>query len=144
MLKADLLAACAAVGGEEASKQDAFHFLKGYFMYGPAREEGRKRDEKTFEAEAVFMRAKAEFDDVEKAELLKACEVFDLKGATTKREAYDRLVEYFAPCPEERRQCKPPWDNGMTEEQKTTYLKNKEAERRGADAYDAQSAKERR
>ncbi len=86
--KAALLAACAALQLDcAASKNEAFAALKDHFS-APLRAAASA-------AYGVLQRAKAEYDDVDKEELLEACAALGLEGASSKRGAYDLLAARF-------------------------------------------------
>ncbi len=75
------------------SKREAFDALKTHFVDGPSH--AAKAAVRTA-AHAVFSRARAEFDDVEKEELLEACAALGLAGgAGSKRDAFALLEAAF-------------------------------------------------
>ena len=134
MRKADLLDACAAKGGNESSKEHAFWFLKGFFVEGPERARRKVEDDLKRKAENVFERAKAGYDDVDKEELLEACMILRLEGATTKKGAYDLLVEHYRPRVSHSDLCRAPTEEEIAQMAARRVLEA--AQNRGADAYD--------
>ncbi len=137
MRKADLLDACAAKGGNETSKQEAFSFLKGFFVKGPERARRMVEYDLERKAENVFRRAKAGYDDVDKEELLEACMNLGLEGATTKKGAYDLLVEREEKLSDPaRNQPRQNLDWNKSAEELAQIQAQHAAEGRGADAYD--------